>query len=151
MVFDRLARLIPGFTDPAGLDAEIAAIVPSLAGHRYLLLTTFRKDGSPVATPVWFAPDGDRLVVITVADSYKVRRIRANSGVRIAPCDVRGKPLGDERPATAELVPDELPHVRELIGRRYGLQARMIWLAGIVRPRSAAERTGIALRVSPGA
>jgi uncharacterized protein len=77
--------------------------------HRYLNLESFRKNGQGVRTPVWFAADPaggapQTLYVYTEADSGKVKRIRRDSRVRIAPCDMRGKLLGDWIEARAEIV-----------------------------------------------
>ena len=79
---------------------------------RYLNLQTFRKNGQGVCTPVWFAGyplNGapQTLYVYSEADSGKAKRIRRNSRVRIAPCDMRGKLLDDWIEARAEIVADE--------------------------------------------
>ena len=87
---------------------------------KYLSLTTFRKDGTPVATPVWFVAENGTLLVETDADSYKVRRIRRNSRVEIAICTSTGKLLGGPVAAQAELLPDdERPRVERLMARKY--------------------------------
>ncbi|HVS12517.1 MAG TPA: PPOX class F420-dependent oxidoreductase [Thermoanaerobaculia bacterium] len=75
-----------------------------LAGHRYLSLATFRKNGRKVATPVWFAEDGGSFWVFTARDSGKVKRLRNSSRAEVAPCDVRGGLRGEWVPATATLV-----------------------------------------------
>jgi hypothetical protein len=71
-------------------------IPPEIQGHKYLLLTTFRKAGTAVPTPIWFAEDNDKLYVKTRADSGKTKRIRNNPQVRVAPCTIRGKVTGPE-------------------------------------------------------
>lgn len=87
---------------------------------KYLSVTTFRKDGTPVATPVWFVAENGTLLVETDADSYKVRRIRRNSRVEIAICTGTGKLLGAPVAAHAELLPDdERPRVERLMARKY--------------------------------
>lgn len=68
--------------------------------NKYLSLESFRKNGQGVCTPVWFGSDPasgapQKLYVYSEADSGKAKRIRRNSRVRIAPCDMRGKLLGD--------------------------------------------------------
>src|SRR6185369_2581757 len=68
----------------------MATTFADVARARYILLTTFAKDGRPKPNPIWAAPDGDRLLVITEADSWKVNRIRNTSRVTLAPCDMRG-------------------------------------------------------------
>ncbi|MEU6182867.1 PPOX class F420-dependent oxidoreductase [Streptomyces coeruleorubidus] len=64
--------------------------VERLAACRYVLLTTFRRDGRAVPTPVWVMRDGDCLAVWSVADAGKVKRIRNSGRVTVAPCDWRG-------------------------------------------------------------
>ncbi|NWF79941.1 MAG: PPOX class F420-dependent oxidoreductase [Chloroflexi bacterium] len=68
-----------------------ATVFPQLQGHTYISLTTFRKSGEGVATPVWFANDGDRLFIVTPQNSGKVKRIRNNPRVTLAPSDAQGK------------------------------------------------------------
>jgi PPOX class probable F420-dependent enzyme len=80
--------------------------VIALPVSTYVSLTTFRRTGVPVSTPVWAAPDGDTLVVWTRADSGKVKRLRHTSRVTVAPCDVRGRTTGPAVDGLAEFVPD---------------------------------------------
>ena len=80
-----------------------------LDGLKYLSLESFRKSGQGVPTPVWFAgdPSGGEpqtLFVYSSVDSGKAKRIRNNPRVRVAPCDMRGKLLGDWIEARAEIV-----------------------------------------------
>ncbi|MDT7721737.1 MAG: uncharacterized protein QOE94_2748, partial [Mycobacterium sp.] len=63
-----------------------------VAKAQYVLLTTFTKDGRPKSTPIWAANDGNRLLVITQAKSWKVKRIRNTPRVTLAICDMRGNP-----------------------------------------------------------
>jgi uncharacterized protein len=87
---------------------------------KYLSVTSFRTDGAPVATPVWFVQEGDHLLVDTDADSYKVKRIRSNPKVLVAPCRATGKLRGDQVEGRAEILPREaLEPVRELMARKY--------------------------------
>jgi PPOX class probable F420-dependent enzyme len=72
--------------------------------QRYIVLETYRKSGAPVATPVGFAQDGDVLYVRTTADSGKVKRIRREPRVRVAPGTGSGKPLGAWVEATAAVM-----------------------------------------------
>mgnify|MGYP000473367737 CR=1 FL=1 len=67
-----------------------------LAREKYVSLTTFRRDGSPVATPVWIAAlDDGRLAFTTDPSSWKVKRVRRNATVELRPCTVRGKVAPD--------------------------------------------------------
>ncbi len=92
-----------------------------IAGSEYVLLTTFTKDGRPKPTAIWAAPDGDGLIVITQATSWKVKRIRNTPRVTIAECDRRGKPKGEAVEATAVINPSRTKDAYDAIGRRYGL------------------------------
>lgn len=98
----------------------------SLAAERYISITTFRRDGSPVSTPVWVVSDDPhRLLVATGADTWKVRRIKRDPHVRVAGCSARGKVHGEVVNATARLV-DEEPLVRRLQYEKYGFQKRLV-------------------------
>ena len=100
--------------------------IQTLAKSKYLSLTTFRRDGTPVATPVWLAQDGDDLVVVTQTSSAKARRLRNDSRVLLAPCDMRGRPTGDVVDGIARLQDDTETAVSiDLIRRRHGLIARL--------------------------
>jgi PPOX class probable F420-dependent enzyme len=93
----------------------------SAAFHgKYLCITSFRRDGSGVDTPVWFVRENGRLLVHTDGDSYKVKRIRRNPSVLVARCNARGKQRGEQIPARAEVLPDsETGRVEELLARKY--------------------------------
>lgn len=108
------------------------SVFQRLAVANYLLLTTFRKDGTAVPTPVWSSADpvtGNELLVFTMADSGKVKRIRRNGSVLLAPCDYRGRARGDSVPGYAELVDGtEVERIRGLLARKYGLFGRA-WFA----------------------
>ncbi|MDG9719517.1 PPOX class F420-dependent oxidoreductase [Streptomyces sp. DH24] len=110
------------------------ALLDRLAAGKYLLLTSYRKNGTPVATPVWVVRDGDALGVWTAADSWKVKRIRARADVLAGPCDLRGNPTGDQLPATAEVVDEAtVARYRQLITRKYGLVGRLTLLGSRLR------------------
>ncbi|MFI1562021.1 PPOX class F420-dependent oxidoreductase [Streptomyces sp. NPDC020490] len=105
-----------------------------LGEGKYLLVTSYRKNGTPVATPVWVVRDGDTLGVWTSADSWKVKRIRARPEVLVGPCDVRGNPTGPQTPATAEIADEAtLARYRELIRRKYGVLGRLTLLGSRLR------------------
>ena len=100
----------------------------------YVSLTTFRRTGVPVATPVWAAADGDDLVVWTRADSGKVKRLRHTSRVTVAPCDVRGRVQGPAVEGVAGFVdpagrPQALAALRREYGWKFqlGLVASRLW------------------------
>lgn len=90
------------------------------AAAKYLSLESFRKTGVGVPTPVWFAQDGATFYVYSEADSGKVKRIRNNPRVRIAPCSVRGKLRGDWVEARARVCEgDEVARGQALLRRKY--------------------------------
>lgn len=123
----------------------------SIAAARYIALTTYRRDGTPVTTPVWLAPRDGTLVVFTDVDSGKAKRLRADPRVRVAPCDWRGRVRGSASDATAELTdaPGTLG-VLDAIRRRYGWQARLFLWLGARRGETAERQVGIVIRL-PGA
>lgn len=119
-----------------------------LGAEKYILLTTFRRDGRAVPTAVWSARDGDSLVVWTVADSGKVKRIRNGSDVTVAPCDVRGAPSGDSVPAHASLLDATgAQRARDLIKQKYGLIGRLAMIGSRIR-RGAAGTVGIRISLA---
>jgi PPOX class probable F420-dependent enzyme len=78
-----------------------------LQGHKYCLLVTFRRSGERVPTPVWFGLDGGKVYARSEERVGKVKRIRANSRVLVAPCNSRGKPLGPAAEGQARILPPE--------------------------------------------
>ncbi|MFI6446666.1 PPOX class F420-dependent oxidoreductase [Kitasatospora sp. NPDC050543] len=95
-----------------------------LAAGRYLLLTTFGEDGTPVRTPIWVVQDGGALGVWTPADSWPARRIRRSPRVLVGPCDARGNPTGGQLPARAALCdPDATAQYRTSLINKYGMPA----------------------------
>ena len=99
-----------------------------LEGHKYALLVTFRKDGTAVPTPVWFALlDDRRLVISTEERTAKVRRIRRDPRARVFPCDPRGKPLGPGVESTARILEDREDGERAeaALDRHYGRTRRI--------------------------
>ncbi len=90
---------------------------------KYLGLTTFKRDGTGVTTPVWFVDEAGRLLVETDAESYKVKRIRHEPTVSVTLCSARGHLLEIPVPARAEILPDdEVPRVEELMARKYRVE-----------------------------
>jgi PPOX class probable F420-dependent enzyme len=89
---------------------------------KYVSLTSFKRDGEGVATPVWFVQEGGSLFVGTDADSGKVKRIRGNPSVTVTECSASGRLRGEPVPARAELLPKrETKRIDELIARKYRL------------------------------
>ncbi|UCF46525.1 MAG: PPOX class F420-dependent oxidoreductase [Myxococcales bacterium] len=122
--------------------------IDALGKARYVNLETFRKNGTGVQTPVWVAPDGGELVIFTNGDSYKVKRLRRNSKVRIAECNVRGALKGPWHDGTARFVDDEAgkQSVLRALHKKYGWQMTLADWGGRLRG-SKKDWVFIAVRV----
>ena len=122
---------------------------------KYVSLTSFRRDGTGVATPVWFVAHDGRLLVETDADSYKVKRIRRDPHVRIAPCDARGRLRGEPVDAEARILPAvERARVEQLLSRKYRIDRLTIYplYRLVTRLRRHGSRTNeppVALEITP--
>lgn len=126
-------------------------VLKALEREKYISLETYRKDGTPVRTPVWFVPIDGRLFFVTGGDSFKVKRMNRNPKARIAACDMRGNVHGPWWDATAEVLPegDLATRARQDVQQKYGLISslmRVVWrltgkLAGrrviVIRPADA--------------
>jgi len=112
-------------------------IFDQLIQQQYINLETFRKSGVGVKTPVWFVQNDDTIYVRTVANSGKVKRIRNNRQVNIAPCKADGALLGDWFPATAREVTDNDTDSESdrLFDKKYGLMKKIFALASTLQGR----------------
>lgn len=144
---------------PYAGDAPVLAAHHPLATAKYVQLTTFRRTGEGVPTPVWFAPsvDDPRLfAVITVDDTGKTKRLAHTERVQVRACDVRGR-VDAGAPAfrgTARVVRDRagVASVRRAVVAKYGFPARFSDLADTVGSRVGlrrAPRAGILVEVEP--
>lgn len=124
----------------------------AFAGHKYLNLETFKKSGDGVKTPVWLAADPStsldssaaKLYAYTIGVSGKVKRIRNNPRVRIAPCTMRGEVLGDWVEARAEIVADEeAARGMQLLNKKYFPWKQIL---GFFASFSRRERTVFVIR-----
>ena len=93
----------------------------------YISLASYRKNGTLVQTPVWAAPLDGKLVVFTLRETYKVKRVQNNPAVRVAKCDVRGKVLGEWHEGTCKIVTDAEHEKRAYaaLRKKYGLMMRL--------------------------
>lgn len=126
----------------------MGSTLDDLGQARYALLTTYRKDGRSVATPLWVVRDGGALAVWTPTDAGKVKRLRRRADVLIGPCDFRGNPLGDQVPGRASIMDAAgTDRVRGLLRRKYGL---MGWLtvSGSLLRRGRGGTVGIQISLS---
>lgn len=122
--------------------------VDRLAAEKYILLTTFRKDGRAVPTPVWVVGDGDALAAWSAADTGKVKRIRRSGDVTVAPCDVRGRPQGAAVRGHAMILDRSgSDRVRQLLKRKYRLMGRLSLLGSRLR-RGTGGTVGIRITLT---
>ena len=107
----------------------MAPTFAEIANAKYILLTTFTKGGTPKPTAIWAVPDGDRLLVMTEEDSWKVKRIRNTPRVTLAICDARGKPKSESIEAVGKVLDkSEASAVVRAVNKRYGVLG---WLFGV--------------------
>ncbi len=108
-----------------------------LDGHQYMNLTTFRKNGTEVTRPVWFARQGDTIYFISQQNSGKVKHIRNNPDVLVSPSDVRGNPLSDERTAGVATIHEKgseaADRANQALNQKYGIQKRLFSIVFILR------------------
>jgi|tagenome__1003787_1003787.scaffolds.fasta_scaffold19353939_1 PPOX class probable F420-dependent enzyme len=123
------------------------AAIP-FADSKYVNLRSFKRDGTAVDTPVWFATLGDRIVIFTDGTSYKVKRIRRNPKVELARCGMRGEVLGPWLPGRCRIVegePELIKSAYDALNSKYGLMMRLgtvfSTLAGRVKRRLILEAT----------
>jgi PPOX class probable F420-dependent enzyme len=113
-------------------------VVDEIGRSRYVSLTTYRKDGTGVATPVWHVVNGGELLIVSDAEAWKVKRIRNNSRVVVTVCGIRGKiaPGAPSAQGTARLLDEaETETGRRLLARKYVLSRIGNWLTTILRLR----------------
>ena len=113
-------------------------IVDEIGRKSYISLTTYRKDGTAVATPVWFVVNGSELLVISNADAWKVKRIRNNSHVVVTVCDFRGKiaPGAPSVEGTARLLDEADTRAgRTLLARKYAMSRIGNWFTRVLHLR----------------
>jgi len=131
----------------SGTRLVVMSEVERLSAGKYLSLGTFRKSGEKVATPVWVTRDGDDLYVITGASSGKVKSIRNNADVELAPCDMRGRISGAEVSGTAEILDAAgTKKAQDLAAKRYGLMYRILTLR---EKFSRGPSDSVGLRITP--
>jgi len=126
----------------------------ALRDHKYISLETFKKSGEGVKTPVWFAADpsvdlsgdGALLYIYTIGNTGKVKRIRNNGHVKIAPCTIKGVPLGDPVDAKAEIVTGEVASkAMRLLNKKYFPWKQLLGLFALFSRR---ERVVMAIHLA---
>jgi uncharacterized protein len=130
----------------------LSGVVPTfndVIKSKYLLLTTFTKDGRPKPTAIWGVPDGDRLLVITDDDSWKVKRIRNTPRVTIAESGSLGKPKGDAVAGVARVLPkSETRDVYQAVLRRYWYHAWWFYAHSVLRGGIDKVHVGIEVKAA---
>lgn len=120
------------------------------AAHRFVSLTTFRRTGVAVATPVWVVGDGDALLVLTPADSGKAKRLRNDPRVELRPCSRRGAVAdgAEQVTGTAEVLDDAalVERLHRLLRAKYGLEVPVVML--VERLVARGQKPRVALRVT---
>ncbi len=142
-------KMMPG---PASqpLPTDLEAAFPG----RYLSITSFKRDGTGISTPVWFVSDGERLYAFTDLHSAKIRRIRHNPHVEIAACYPWGKLRREQVSARAEVLTDtaDLERVQELLVSRYRFSYRIVMFFYRLGRRARGKPSvadGAALAITP--
>lgn len=105
------------------------------SNQKYLNIETFRKNGIGVKTPVWFVQDGNKIFIQTIAESGKVKRIRNNEKVNIAPCKMDGTLIGEWQPAIGKEVKetDISKKVNRMLNQKYGLMKALFGLTATLK------------------
>jgi PPOX class probable F420-dependent enzyme len=125
---------------------------PNLGEQKFVSLTTFKRDGSAVASPMWIVAEGEQLWAWTPADAWKVKRIRRDPRVTLTPSGRTGKvqsgaPVID---AAAEVITDagEVTRVESLIKRKYGVEFRIVTLIETIAARGRKPRFAVRISVA---
>ncbi|MDY6995410.1 MAG: PPOX class F420-dependent oxidoreductase [Actinomycetota bacterium] len=118
-----------------------------LAAQKFVALTTFKRSGEGVATPMWVAVDDDRLAFWTPSDSWKVTRARRDPRVTVVPCSRLGSVPAGEHPVSghAEVVDDatDVRRVRAAMKQKYGLVFTLVTIVERVMRRGPEDRTAL--------
>ncbi|MGV8875192.1 MAG: PPOX class F420-dependent oxidoreductase [Rhodococcus sp. (in: high G+C Gram-positive bacteria)] len=128
--------------------ATSSSSAQAVGDEAFVSLTTFRRSGAPVSTAVWIARDGDELVVITPAESGKVKRIKNSGRVELRPCSRRGA-VPENAVAvsgTARIVTgDGAERSTAALKKKYGFEYRIIMLVELILARRRKPRVILAI------
>ena len=102
-----------------------------LAGEKYISLATFRKTGTAVETPIWFAHAGDSYFAFSANKAGKVKRLRNSPRSRIAACDARGRVHGHWIDTETTILTDTaaVQKAHAALRRKYGIQ---MWIGDVL-------------------
>ncbi len=132
------------------MSAQVSPFEPLLK-ENYASLTTFRKNGDAVPTPMWFAGSNGIIYIYTGATSGKVKRIRNSGRVTLAPCTANGNVTGAVIEGKARIISDqqEIARAEAALAKKYGIQRRLLYLlrgiAGIFRRGTEDGRAYLAI------
>ncbi|MBV9412601.1 MAG: PPOX class F420-dependent oxidoreductase [Acidimicrobiia bacterium] len=132
-IMERMAKASDKFYDrmrhadaSSVADAEPTGNIDDLKGRKYCVVVSYRKNGQAMPSPVWFGTGSGKVYFLTSPDGYKVKRMRNNPEVRVAPCDSRGKPLGPPFVGKARVLSDdEAPAAERVLQSNYGIGRRI--------------------------
>ena len=144
---------VEAFSERAG-HRELAGSAKPLFRGKYLSITSYKRDGTGVATPVWFVQEDGSLLAQTDEQSGKVKRIRHNPAVLVAPCTGWGRLRAEPVAARAELLPaSETGRVEAMLARKYRLDLVIIrpfrYLQAALHP-GRPRGTSVIVRITPG-
>ncbi|MET0865492.1 MAG: PPOX class F420-dependent oxidoreductase [Nakamurella sp.] len=132
------------------MTVQPAETFAALGNEPFVALTTFRKSGASVATTVWVAADGDGLLILTPAESGKVKRVRNNDAVELQPSSRGGKVADDAVTVsgTAEIISDaaDVERLKAIFRDKYGLQFKIVML--IERILARGQKPRVILRIA---
>ena len=96
--------------------------------QKYLSLETYKRDSTPIQTPVWFVTENDQLYITTKETTGKVKRLRNNQNARIAVCSMKGDIKSDWIDVGLEKIPEEsdVEKIVKLRKKKYGFSARLV-------------------------
>jgi PPOX class probable F420-dependent enzyme len=116
-----------GTTEEARVMSTPSRLLESFVGQWAVLLTTYKRDGTPIGTPVNIAVDGNRAFVRTFDSAWKLKRIHNNPEVEIAPSTWRGRPTGPAIRARARLLEgEESAYAGRLLVRKHPILHRIL-------------------------
>lgn len=118
-----------------------------LRNYKYINLETYKKSGAAVRTPVWFAEDGQLIYIYSLADAGKVKRIRNNPRVRLAPCSMQGELKGEWVEGEARIQgPDGERRGHQLLDKKYGILKK---IGNIFSKLGGRQRAVISITLEP--
>ncbi len=131
------------------MNTDFQNAFPALKQQNYMSLTTYRKNGQGVVTPVWFAQEGDKLYLFSDATAGKVKRVVHTARVTVAPCTMSGSILGESAEGKARVLQtaEDRRVADEALTRKYGWQKRVLFF--FYKLRGEKDSDNAYLEISP--